>query len=141
MNRTKSDKLRVGMLIGVSLAVIITAVIGLFFAGALDNVFIASVTFIVVGISVVFIVYAARTLFRDINKGLPFQDERSKRVMEKAGSNSFIVMIYLLLALGLYTEHSTVTLLPSDITGIAILGGSVSFFAFWVFFHKRANLN
>jgi uncharacterized membrane protein len=141
MNRTKSDKIHVGLMIGLSLAVIITAVIGLFFAGALDNVFIASVTFIVVGISAVFIVYAARTLFRDINKGLPFQDERSKRVMEKAGSNSFIVMIYLLLALSLYIDYGTVSLLPTDIIGIAILGGSVSFLVFWVFFHRRASLD
>jgi hypothetical protein len=61
-------------------------------------------------------------------------------IIEKAAGNSFIVMIYLLLAIGWYSDNSNIDLLPTDVTGIGILGGSVSFAVFWVYFNSRPNL-
>ncbi len=128
-------------MMGLSLAVIISAVAMAIFGGVLNNLELAAVTILVVGISAIFMVYAARALIRDINKGIPFRDERSKRVMEKAAGNSFIVMIYLLLAIGWYSDNASVQLLPTDVTGIGILGGAVSFVVFWVFFNAKASLD
>lgn len=141
MNKTKRDKIQVGLIMGVSLAVIISAVVMAIYGGVLDNMLLAIVTILLVGISAIFLIYAAKAMFRDINKGIPFRDERSRRVIEKAAGNSFIVMIYLLLAIGWYSDNSSIILLPTDVTGIGILGGSVSFAVFWVFFNRKASLD
>ena len=37
---------------------------------------------------------------KDLRNGYPLQDERSKRVLEKASSKAFYVSLYLLLAIG-----------------------------------------
>jgi hypothetical protein len=141
IDRSRRDKIQVGMLILVSLCVMVTAVLMAVMTGLLDNLVLAGVTFIIIGISAFFLIYAARSWLRDINKGIPFRDERSRRVVEKACGNSLLVMIYLLLALGWYSDHGGTELGPTDVTGIGILGGAVSFVVMWLYFNSRASLD
>jgi len=141
MNKIQKNKVRVGVMMGLSMTVIASALVMAIFGGVLDNLILAVVIILIVGISVIFLIYAAKAMMRDINKGIPFRDERSKKVVEKAAGNSFIVMIYLLLAIGWYSDNSNIELLPTDVTGIGILGGSVSFAVFWVYFNSRASLD
>src|SRR4030042_5667233 len=41
---------------------------------------------------------------RDLKEGYPLKDERSKRVIEKASSTAFYVSLYLLLAIGYFSD-------------------------------------
>ena len=141
MNKIQKDKMRVGVMASLSITVIASALMMALFGGVLDNLILAVVTILIVGISSIFLIYAVKGMMRDINKGIPFRDERSKRVIEKAAGNSFVVMIYLLLVIGWYSDNSIIELLPTDVTGIGILGGSVSFAVFWVYFNSRASLD
>ena len=47
---------------------------------------------------IIFGVFALRR-YNDAAKGLPFDDERSRRVMEKAAATTFYITIYVLLPL------------------------------------------
>jgi hypothetical protein len=141
MNKTAHDKVRVGMLIGLSITVMVTAIVWAIYDGLLDNALVAAVTFIVVGIATFVLVLAGRSFVSDIKAGIPFEDERSRRVKEKAAGNSFLFMIYLLLALGLYCDNVNASLKATDITGISILGGAISFLALWAYFGRKPSLD
>jgi len=140
MDRTKNDKVRVGVIIGLAITVMVTAIVWAIYDGLLDNALVASTTFIVIGIAAFVLVLAGRSFMSDIKAGIPFEDERSRRVKEKAAGNSFIFMIYLLLALGLYCDNVNASLKATDITGISILGGAISFVAMWAYFSRKPSL-
>jgi len=74
---------------------------------------------------------------KDVSRGMPFEDERSKRVIEKASSTSFYVTLYLLLAIGMLSEDLIKFRDVSQATGVAVGGMAILFFIFWVYFNKR----
>ncbi|MFH0816903.1 MAG: DUF2178 domain-containing protein [Methanobacteriota archaeon] len=141
MDKTAQDKVRVIALIGVSLAVITSAVAWAMFDGLLDDSIVAATTFIIVGIAALIMIFIGGSMVRNIKAGLPVDDERSQRIKEKAASNSFIFLIYLMLALGLYCDSVNSTLKATDITGISILGGAISFVAMWAYFSRMPSLD
>lgn len=99
------------------------------------------------GYSVVLVVIAAILLlffglfalrrYKDAVKGMPFEDERSKRVMEKAAANSFYVTLYFLLAIGMLSEDLIKFRDVSQATSVAVGGMAILFFAFWTYYNKK----
>jgi len=137
MNQQKKDKARLGAMMAISLAVIVTALLYAFSAGIMDNPMVAVVTLITVGIAVFILVLAAKALIVDIKAGIPIKDERSKRVMEKAAASTFLFMIYFLLALGWYSDMDGVDIIPRHISSAGILGGTVFLFIMWAYYNWR----
>ena len=75
--------------------------------------------------------------YRDADKGLPFEDERSKRVMEKASSRSFMVAIYTLLLIGWLSDDIIPFRDVSQATSAVILVIAISFFGFWIYYNRK----
>jgi len=74
---------------------------------------------------------------KDMKQGHPLEDERSKRVMEKALSLGFIATLYLLLGIGWLSEDIIHFRDVSQATGAAIGGMAILFAIFWLYFNKK----
>ena len=137
MNQQKLDKIRVGIMVGISLAVIVTAILFAIFAGIMEDPMVAIVTLILMGTAAAVLIVAVKAILYDIKRGLPLKDERSKRIMEKSAASTFIFMIYFLLALGWYSDMDGVEIIPRHISAAAIVAGSVFLFAMYGFYSWR----
>ena len=84
---------------------------------------------------VIFGVFALRR-YRDAKMGLPFEDERSRRIMEKAASKSFYVTLYVLLAIGIFSEGAIQFRDVSQATGTAVGIMALLWFAFWIYYGR-----
>ena len=74
---------------------------------------------------------------KDLRNGYPLQDERSKRVLEKASSKAFYVSLYLLLAIGFLSGDLIKFRDVSQATSIAVGGMTLLFALFWVYYNKK----
>ena len=137
MNRQKKDKIRAGIMVVISMAVIATAALFAIFAGIMEDPMVAIVTLILVGTAAAILIIALKAMIVDINKGIPLRDERTQRIMEKSAASTFIFMIYFLLALGWYSDMDDVEILPRHISATAIVAGSVFLFAMFGFYSWR----
>lgn len=90
-----------------------------------------------------FIIFIKR--FKEIKKGLPLEDERSKKVLNLASSRAFYFTLYWLLAISTFEkffaelaglEHLT----ASQTTGGGILGMALAFLGFWIYYNHKANI-
>jgi uncharacterized membrane protein len=74
---------------------------------------------------------------RDMREGYPLEDERSKRVKEKASSRAFYVSLYLLLLVGLLSDSIIKFRDISQATSAVVGGMTILFVAFWIFYNKK----
>jgi uncharacterized membrane protein len=74
---------------------------------------------------------------KDVKQGYPLEDERSKRVMEKAMALAFLATLYLLLGIGWLSEDIIKFRDVSQATGAAIGGMAILFAIFWLYFNKK----
>lgn len=74
---------------------------------------------------------------RDLKESYPLQDERSKRVMQKAMSMSFLVSLYLLLAIGFLSEDIIHFRDVSQATSAAVGGMAILFLIFWIYYNRK----
>jgi len=91
-------------------------------------------------IALIILIFALFVFIRgskDMKQGHPLEDERSKRVMEKAMSMAFIVTLYLLLGIGWLSEDIIKFRDVSQATGAAIGGMAILFAIFWLYFNKK----
>ena len=138
-NNTESkDKIRMTAIIIISLFVIATGTLFSLnsfmkgnIAGAVGGGFIA-ITILVFAISVF------RRGNRDMKKGFPLQDERSKRILEKASSKAFYVSLYLLLAIGFLSDDLIKFRDISQAIGIAVGVMAILFAVFWAYYNRMA---
>ncbi len=86
---------------------------------------------------VVFFGLFALRRYKDAGKGIPFEDERSKRVMEKAATKGFYLTLYVLLAVGWLSEGTIQFRDVSQATGAVIGIMVIVFFAFWAYYNRR----
>ncbi|NQU83957.1 MAG: hypothetical protein HQ536_04570 [Parcubacteria group bacterium] len=88
-----------------------------------------------------FAIYGYRQL-KNIGKGLPAEDERSKRVMNLASAKSFYISIYWLLAI-MWLSDSLVArgLDVSSTAGLGIAGMAVIFLLSWIYTNTKGNLD
>ena len=70
--------------------------------------------------------------------GFPLQDERSKKVMEKASSKAFYISLYFLLAIGFLSDDVIQFRDVSQATSLAVGGMAVLFAICWFFYNRRA---
>ncbi|NCO97244.1 MAG: hypothetical protein COY38_04905 [Candidatus Aenigmarchaeota archaeon CG_4_10_14_0_8_um_filter_37_24] len=139
-NKEGSDKIRLIAIIIVSLFVIVTGTlfslksfIGGNVAGGAGGIFIV----------VTILVFAISVFIRgnsDIKKGFPLQDERSKRVMEKATSRAFYISLYMLLAVGFLSEDLIKFRDVSQATSVTVGLMSILFAVCWVYYNRKGDL-
>ena len=97
--------------------------------------------------SVVIVVFAALVLllfgvfafrrYKDASLGLPFEDERSRRVMEKAAAKTFFVALYLLLFIGMLSDDLINFRDVSQATSITVGLMALIWFGFWIYYSKK----
>ena len=93
-----------------------------------------------VGIMIVFLGFFAYRQGKDVGKGFPFKDERTRKILVYAGNRSFLITIYVLLAIGWVSDYKWYTLDVSATTGLAILIMTVLFFLSWFYYSRKPNL-
>ncbi|MCD4791804.1 MAG: DUF2178 domain-containing protein [Bacteroidales bacterium] len=87
---------------------------------------------IVIFLLVVFATFIAFNKFKSIKKGLPAEDELSKKIMEKAASKTFYISLYLWLAL-MYIGNEKIDD-PEKLFGAGIIGMALIFALSWLYF-------
>lgn len=117
-----------------AIAVALSLVVWAFTSGNLGYsailVVIAALLLIIFGVLVI-------RRYKDAAKGLPFEDERSRRVMEKAAATTFYITIYVLLAIGIFSEDLIHFRDVSQATGAAIGIMALLWFSFWVYYNQK----
>ena len=88
--------------------------------------------FIVIFILVVFATFIAYNKLKSIKKGLPAEDELSKKLTEKAASKAFYISLYFWLAL-MYIGNEKINE-PEKLFGAGILGMALIFAISWLYF-------
>ena len=73
----------------------------------------------------------------DMKEGFPLQDERSKKVLEKASSKAFYVSLYLLLAVGFLSDDLIKFREVSQATSIAVGIMAILFAIFWIYYNRK----
>ncbi|MBU0761004.1 MAG: DUF2178 domain-containing protein [Nanoarchaeota archaeon] len=135
-NAKRNQKIRLFAIAVLSLFVILTGAL-LSYSSFKKGEFSGGILGIVIVIIILgFAVFIYRRGNRDLKEGYPLQDERSKRVMQKAMATTFLVSLYLLLAIGWLSEDLIKFRDVSQATGVAIGGMAVLFLAFWIYYNK-----
>jgi uncharacterized membrane protein len=84
--------------------------------------------------------------YRDVKNGMPLDDERSKKVINRSAAMSFYISIYWLLAISWYSDLAVEkTDWPAlrDIgqgINVGILGMAVIFFICWAYYERKGRL-
>ncbi len=120
----------------IALAVIITTTF-IVYAITSGNIGHSLVLLVIATVILITVGLFAIKRFRDAQKGLPFEDERSRRVMEKATSRSFMVAIYAMLLIGWLSDDIIHFRDVSQATSAAILVIAISFFCFWIYYNLK----
>lgn len=129
--------LRLIAIIVVSICVIVT---GAFFS--LNAFMKGDITGAVLGglIALIILAFAILVFVRgqeDMKNGLPLQDERSRRVMEKAAAKAFYVSLYLLLAIGFLSDDIIKFRDVSQATSIAVGCMALLLLIFWAYYNRK----
>jgi len=129
-----------GRLVGILVVSILVIATGILYSVTTfmkgDNI--GAILGAIIAISILaFALFAFRRGNRDLREGYPLHDERSKRVMEKAGYKTFLVTLYLLLAIGFLSEDIIKFRDVSQATSVAVGGMALLFLIFWIYFNKK----
>ena len=136
--KTKSNqKLRLAIIVIISLFVIVTG--ALFSYSSFKNGEAAGgILGIIIALTILmFAVIAYARGNKAIKNNLPLEDERSKRVMEKASSMAFYVSLYLLLAIGFLSDEMIPFRDASQATSVAVGCMAILFAVFWFFYNRK----
>ncbi|MFH1641970.1 MAG: DUF2178 domain-containing protein [Nanoarchaeota archaeon] len=133
-----NDKRRLTAIIIISMLVIITGT--MFSLGSFKNQNISGgiLGIIIAIIILAYAVFVFRRGNKDLKKGFPLEDERIKRVLEKASSKAFYVSLYLLLAIGFLSDDLIKFRDISEATSTAIGAMAILFAVFWAYYNKKA---
>ena len=74
---------------------------------------------------------------KDMKKGFPLKDERSRRVMEKASSAAFYISLYLLLAIGFVSDSVVHFRDVSQATSVGVGGMAFLFLLSWLYYNNK----
>jgi len=140
MKTKNNDKIRLTAIIIVSLLVIATGTLfslKTFTKGNIEGGILGALIAIII---LAFAIFVFTRGNKDIKKGFPLQDERSKRVLEKASSMAFYVSLYLLLVIGFLSEDVIKFRDISQATSLAIGGMAILFAVFWVYYNRKGDI-
>lgn len=107
----------------------------------LQNILWMGVVFLVLVFSMIIFIYR----YKDLKKGIPLEDERSRKVVTMASSKSFMVTLYWLLAIATFEKFfaglvGLEQLDAGQTVGGGILGMAVAFISFWFYYNRKANI-
>jgi hypothetical protein len=95
-----------------------------------------SVGWLILGVMILaFGVLYLRGGLKEAGNGLPFQDERTKRIVLHANSKAFELSIWWLLALMYIAD--TIDIIPRHVAAAGIAGMALLFFVSWVWYDQR----
>lgn len=85
----------------------------------------------------VFAVFIFMKGYKDMKEGYPVEDERSKRVKERAASRAFYASLYLLLIVGLLSDTVIKFRDVSQAVSATVGGMAILFAAFWLYYNNE----
>ena len=137
-NQTEGkDRIRMIAIAIVSLFVIVTGALFSYNSFKNGNISGGILGAIIAIIILMFAIIVFKRGNKDLKKGLPLKDERSKKVIEKASSMAFYVTLYMLLAIGFLSEDVIKFRDVSQATSLAVVGMAVLFAVFWAYYNKK----
>ena len=100
------------------------------------------IAFLIPFLIIFFMIFFIVSRYKDVKAGMPLEDERSKKVMNRAAAMSFYVTLYWLILISFFEDSfakmfGVEQLTVSQTTGGGIAGMAVFFFIFWLYYHKR----
>ncbi len=123
MDRSGKDKLRIIVIGTLGILVVLTLsvfAIPIFLGGRLFEGGIAIVAALLL---IVFTAVFLKRKYEEAKKGIPMQDERTKRIFERAAYKAFLISIYWLLAISFAVDYGLVEFRDiQQAIGAAILG-------------------
>ena len=79
--------------------------------------------------------FVIRDRMKSVKRGLPAEDEMSKRGIEKAGYYSYLASVYIALGIGFFSDDLQITV--SQATGAIILFSAIIFIGLAIYYRKR----
>ncbi len=123
----------------------LTFIIWALFAG-FGKEFAESSTVLIVGIIIlVFAIFYFKRNYPLAKKKLPLEDERSRRIMDKAMASAYLVMLYFILAIMYFSEtdiskYGWQKLTPYSTALIIMLAMVASFVIFWIYYNHKGDV-
>lgn len=137
MRGKQNEKLRLAIIIIISFLVIATGTLFSINSFIKEDIS-GGVGGIIIAITI--LVFAGYVYIRgniDLKKGFPLQDERSRRVVEKASSKAFYVSLYVLLIVGFLSDDIIKFKDVSQATGISVGIIALLFVIFWIIYNRK----
>lgn len=121
----------------VAIIVIVTIIFWLFIQKSSPNSEILQIPilFVIVGLGL----YVGVSRLKSERKGLPAEDELSRKLLTKASSISFYASLYYLLILGYLSDR--IKLENHSLIGVGIIGMAILFVISWIFFKIKGLKN
>ena len=143
----KKDKTKLFLVAFITIAVLVTALVYGFIVTIKGDITIGSMIPLFIPLIVIFFMtFFIIRRYRDIKQGVPFEDERSKKVMTLAAAKAFYVSLYWLLAISWFESLFAEKLFngeyldASQTVGGGIAGMALFFFIFWFYYNRKAEL-
>ena len=133
------------MAVGTGLLLVTISLYGLVVASKGEIKFGNTLPFAITLLVIFFMVFFIRRNYWEVSRGMPLEDERSKKVMTQAAAMAFYISLYWLLALSLFesffagmfgVEH----LDASQTTGGGIAGMAIAWIVCWLYYDKKGKL-
>ncbi len=126
MDQSRKDKLRIVAIAVVAVLVVLTLfvfAIPIFLRGRFFEGTIAGITaLLLIGVAATFL----KRKYEEAKKGIPIQDERTKRVLAYAAYRAYLISIYWLLAISFAVDYGVVEFRDiQQAIGTAILGMTI----------------
>lgn len=101
------------------------------------------ISFVIPLVLVVFITLFLIKNYREVKKGMPLEDQRSKTIIEKAATKTFYFSLFWLIAIGWLQKYfakifNAQNLTANQAIGCSISGIAIAFFILW-FYYERKN--
>jgi len=142
----KKDKLRLFIMAVITIALLYIIFL-FFFSFPVEDLNIEEIlTIIIPLVLIVFMSFFVRRRYMDIKAGMPLEDERSKKIMNKTAAMSFYTTFYWLLLIS-WLKGPIARMLgleyldAGQTTAVAILGMTVVFFGFWLYYNKKGKID
>ncbi len=142
----KNDKFRVVLLVMATVLLLTTVSLYGFQVVSMKKVNLgSSIAFVVPLLVIVFMVFFITKRYRDINQSMPFEDERSKKVMTHAAAKAFYISLYWLFCISFFesffanmfgVEH----LDAGRTVGGGIAGMAIAWVACFLYYDKKGKL-
>lgn len=142
----KKDKLRLFIMAVITITLLYIIFL-FFFSFPVEDLNIGEILTIVIPlVLIVFMSFFVRRRYMDIKAGMPLEDERSKKIMNKTAAMSFYATFYWLLLIS-WLKGPIARMLgleyldAGQTTAVAILGMAVVFFGFWLYYNKKSKID